>query len=148
MNTTFSRFWSKVNIAGPKDCWLWTAATSTAGYGVFRFNGLNKIASRFAYHLANGDIPEDLEVLHRCDTPACCNPAHLFLGTHIQNMQDKLNKGRPNGGGPARVTLRTRELVKAMYALGYKWKKITELTGASPVTISRILKGRYDHASS
>lgn len=50
--------------------------------------------SRFAWHLTMGPIPDGKWVLHRCDTPACCNPEHLFLGTQFDNMRDMVRKGR------------------------------------------------------
>lgn len=51
-------------------------------------------ASRFAWTITNGEVEEGQHVLHRCDNPRCCNPGHLFLGTHQENMKDKAKKGR------------------------------------------------------
>lgn len=91
------RFWSKVHKTDT--CWLWTGSTNEDGYG--RFNlyclvGHNLLvqAHRFAYALLVAPILPGWDVLHRCDTPACVNPDHLFLGLHTDNMKDMWAKGR------------------------------------------------------
>lgn len=91
---TADHFWSKVAIAGDDECWLWQAGSFSDGYGAYRFRGTLWKASRVAWTITNGDIPNGLWVLHRCDVPACCNPAHLFTGTPADNMQDRDAKGR------------------------------------------------------
>lgn len=78
-------------------CWLWNAARRTTGYGVFRFNGKPETASRVSYILYHGVDPKDQHVLHKCDTPLCVNPDHLFLGTNLDNVNDRKLKGRPVG---------------------------------------------------
>jgi hypothetical protein len=97
------RFWLKVDRSGgPTACWPWVAIAMNKGYGLFHVNGRNQYAHRVAWELTYGPIPDDeddnpLWVLHDCpggDNPACCNPAHLFLGTAADNTRDMMRKGR------------------------------------------------------
>jgi len=95
------RFWRKVNSTGGENaCWPWTGAKDSCGYGGVSINYKNHGAHRLAFALSLGEIPKGLCVLHRCDNPSCCNPAHLFLGTHYENIMDKMKKGR--GSRPLR----------------------------------------------
>lgn len=77
-------------------CWLWIGGTNSDGYGVWSAHGETK-AHRASWVLHHGIIPPGLHVLHRCDRPSCVNPAHLFLGTHQDNMADLRKKGRAYG---------------------------------------------------
>lgn len=89
------RFWSKVpSITSTKTCWEWGAGRHERGYGTFRLNGKMLKAHRVAWELTHGEIPDGLWVLHKCDNPACVNPNHLFLGTHQDNVDDKVSKNR------------------------------------------------------
>ena len=74
-------------------CWEWLASKNPDGYGRVRRFGRMESAHRIAYELYVGAI-EDKQVLHTCDNPSCVNPKHLFLGTHKENMEDKVRKGR------------------------------------------------------
>ena len=78
----------------PSNCWLWQRYIQSMGYGQAEIAGRIWLAHRLAWTLWHGPIPKGLMVLHRCDTPACVNPEHLFLGTARDNMQDAINKGR------------------------------------------------------
>ncbi len=81
-------------------CWLWTGSLTSTGYGQIglgsKTDGTRKPhkAHRVAYELYVGKIPHGMGVLHRCDTPLCVNPQHLFLGTQKDNSQDMGRKGR------------------------------------------------------
>lgn len=88
------RFWENVMPIPECGCWIWLKATHYKGYGELRFNGKKDKAHRVAYILANGNIPEGMQVLHHCDTPPCINPKHLFLGTNTDNAKDSVKKGR------------------------------------------------------
>lgn len=97
MSPSFAeRFWAKVHVT--EGCWLWTGYTHEDGYGLInaREIGLSERerAHRIAWLLARGPIPEGVGVLHSCDTPPCCNPYDLFLGTQPANIADKVGKGR------------------------------------------------------
>jgi hypothetical protein len=89
------RFWDKVDRDNVYGCWEWKAYFNKGGYGVFNIGkGLSIIASRMAFQLTKGEIINDLFVLHTCDNPRCCNPAHLYLGTDADNARDKKVRGR------------------------------------------------------
>lgn len=91
-DTALIRFWGMVEKTD--DCWLWKGAVSMAGYGRFWNDGRMCQASRFSYELVHGKIPKGKEACHRCDTPACVNPEHIFIGTHRENLLDASAKGR------------------------------------------------------
>lgn len=95
---TVERFWAQVRKGGPDECWMWTGHIANAdGRGCFQDKNVRYTPSRFSYIMAKGPVGPGLECCHTCDVPRCVNPAHLFLGTHKENMEDMARKGRHVG---------------------------------------------------
>lgn len=92
--TLRAKFWSRVASGAEDDCWPWTGGMFAKDYGCFPVNRRSYYAHRYALALSSGVDLVGLVVCHRCDNPRCCNPAHLFAGTHQDNTQDMLSKGR------------------------------------------------------
>lgn len=141
VKTEAERFWAKVTIAGPDECWLWTAATYRNGYGAFGVSGRARRmtgAHRFAYELTHGPIPDDLLVCHTCDVRACVNPAHLFLGTHRDNLTDMATKGRSTRGVKNTQAKLTEAEVLAIRADGRFGREVAADYGVSEGTIYNI----------
>lgn len=89
------RFWSLVLKTEGDECWLWQGSRTTTGYGRFSIQDKHYQAHRIAYELTFGMILcSDIFVCHRCDTPLCMRPDHLFLGTNQDNLRDMSRKGR------------------------------------------------------
>ena len=98
-----------------RGCWNWKAYKNPAGYGQVRVDWKLWLTHRLAWACHKGSIPDTLLVLHTCDNPACCNPEHLFLGTHLDNVADKELKGRGNKGEvnpSAKLTLQDVRYIK------------------------------------
>jgi hypothetical protein len=92
------RLMARIRYQG--DCWEWTGSLNGKGYGQINIKGGNvpSLVHRTSYAEFVGPIPEGLDVLHKCDNPLCFKPSHLFLGTHADNMKDKMEKGRHRYG--------------------------------------------------
>lgn len=102
------RFWDKVDKTG--DCWEWTGSRNASGYGQFNNKPFGTSAAhRISFLLSVGEILPGNVICHRCDNPPCVNPDHLFQGTHADNMQDAINKGRLVGPFGDRVSKKTEK---------------------------------------
>jgi hypothetical protein len=93
------RFNSKYSKQPDTGCWEWTAGLDRYGYGIFTVAGF-KFAHRISYEIHNGVEPAGKLVCHTCDNRKCVNPAHLYLGTNKDNMQDMVKKNRSTKGRP------------------------------------------------
>jgi hypothetical protein len=98
--TATERFEEKYIIDPVTNCWLWQNSKDSAGYGTFRYNGKIWKAHRVSFELFKTLIPspKNIDICHKCDVRNCVNPDHLFLGTDIDNVADKIRKGRFRNG--------------------------------------------------
>ena len=145
-----ARFWAKVDRQD--GCWPWTGGVSTQGYGRFPVRtGKGKRllqATRVAAFLTTGIDDPSKDVCHTCDNPICCNPIHLWLGTHAENMQDAHQKGRvivPPGSFPDELHPQAKLTEKDVYAIrallnprGMRLRDIADSFRVSIRTITKI----------
>ena len=138
------RFWSKVRKADGDACWLWTGSLGTRGYGQFFANGRPQGAHRVAFALSHGSIPKHALILHSCDNPPCCNPAHLSAGDQFDNMRDASGKGRLSVPRPKRQKVTDEQIaeMKALYASGVLRYVIARQFGVSPAFVGLVLSGK------
>jgi hypothetical protein len=132
------RFWSKVDVRGEDDCWEWIAARNCAGYGVFNIDGFN-LAHRYSFHTERGPIGGI--ICHTCNNPPCVNPAHLYYGTHQDNMLDwlKISKRRGERHPMAKLTPVDVSEIRAMGGTMMQ-REIARKYGVSASCISSILR--------
>lgn len=138
----FDEKWEAVTESG---CWVWMFTTD-GRYGSFHFPDFPKNyrmvkAHHAALFLYKGIIPEDGQVvMHKCDNTFCCNPDHLSIGTHQDNMTDMVNKGR----SPKNMHKLTEDEIiaaKRLRSEGMQVKDIASIFGISPSQMSRVTQG-------
>jgi len=112
LDITKERIESKVEKIPEAGCWIWMGATQVRGYGELISHNRKHLAHRASYEVFVGLIPEGMNVCHSCDNVYCVNPAHLFLGTQKQNLQDMASKGRSTRGQRNPMAKLTEEEVK------------------------------------
>lgn len=94
METSIERFEKKIERVPFSTCWLWIASTMRDGYGTFFFHKKVMLAHRVAWILYKGELPDDIDVLHKCDVKYCVNPDHLYLGSDPDNATDAVIRKR------------------------------------------------------
>ena len=150
------RFWSKVNKNG--DCWEWDSCMRS-GYGAFKLNGKSVSAHRISWIMANGDIPDGMGILHKCNNRCCVNPAHLYVGTQKDNVRDaiaigahkmftavdaiKAYRSRPIGSrvGPSKLTENDVRKIRTLRDGGLTYRKIAGFYGIDHTTVISLIKG-------
>lgn len=142
------RFFNRVQFM-PNGCWHFIGHYDKDGYAKIGTRQSGKCSSIPAHRLAwihiFGPIPNGLKVLHKCDNPPCCRPSHMFLGTQLENMQDKIKKGRdfynpPIGLRHPKAKL-TAELVREIRKTRLSIRKAAKVFGVSPGIIERVKSG-------
>ena len=143
------RFLSRVPVGNEDECWNWCASCDQEGYGRFSSNGKKIKAHRTAWVIFNNkEIPQGLHVLHHCDNPSCCNPNHLFLGTDLDNSNDKISKGRNKVSdqkgevnGNSKLTESDVIEIRSMYSSGeFTYKELAHKFDVHLATIALIAK--------
>jgi hypothetical protein len=142
---TEERFWNQVDKRSPGECWLWFSGKPSPHYGRFKVGNGQVPAHRYSYELHYGPIPEGMYVCHRCDTPSCVNPHHLFLGTALDNTLDSINKNRWNSPvgeqhHAAKLTEDAVHLIRELASKGVSQPAIALRFSVGQGVISRIVR--------
>jgi hypothetical protein len=142
-----ARFWARVNIKGPDDCWIWNGAKDSNGYGTVRYNSKFYGAHRFAYACTHGDESiKGWDILHSCDVPLCCNPSHHFRGDQTDNNKDRDSKkrnARHARHGKAKLLASDIEEIRRLAKKPY-WgfqTRMAERFGIATSGVNRIISG-------
>jgi hypothetical protein len=120
-------------------CWIWTGSRNTKGHGEVRINWQKHYTHRLSWELRNGPIPDGLWVLHKCDNATCCNPDHLYLGTHNDNMRDMVVAGRHGGAVLAPDVVRQ---MRAARLAGRTFESLGRSFGVSAATAYQVISGK------
>ena len=143
------RFWSKVCVGKEDECWNWKASSRSSGYGSFKYSGKVIDSHRMTWFIINGEFP-NMFVLHMCDNKLCCNPNHLFLGTHVDNMKDMVSKGRSASGEKSGVflysKLKKKDVleIRSKYLTGnYSYKELGKMFGVDKTQIGGIVRRKH-----
>lgn len=145
--TLYALLLSKCDSSGGQDsCWNWLGDLDR-GYAHLRYMGVTRAVSRLMWRAYHGRLHWRLHVLHTCDNPSCVNPNHLFLGTNLDNVKDKMAKGRgPVGEANPKVRLTEEQVrwVRRKYVRGssrYGTYALARALGVSRLTIKDVIRG-------
>ncbi len=140
-----ARFWSKVERRGDDECWPWLAKKDRNGYGSLRFrNGFSVSSHRFSFFLKHGALPVH-NACHTCDNPTCCNPAHLYDGTHADNHRQRGEHGRTARGenaGPAKLKEADIPIIRSLVTSGMSLAAVSRQYGVGRTCIRDIINGK------
>ncbi len=142
-----SRFWKYAGTYRGEGCWNWSGPIKPNGYGMIQES--RKVrqtrrpmhAHRVSYALHFGPVPEGLQVCHHCDNRRCVNPAHLFIGTQLENSHDAMRKGRIKRGIThfnAKLTPAIVKAIRGAVARGVPPQTLANLYGVNPTTINGV----------
>lgn len=139
-----TEFWRSVDVCGDDECWLWTGYVEK-GYGRFYFEGRMAGAHELALSFTTGEAKHPaLDTCHSCDTPLCCNPAHLRFDTRQSNVDDCTSQGRHAHGernGHAKLAEAQVVLMRERATHGASGKTLAAEFGVSPALVTAILRG-------
>lgn len=136
---------SNIEIDPNTGCWNWQMSLlQDRGYGRLTYESKAYRTHRASYETFVGKIEDGLFVCHKCNNPRCCNPDHLYLGTHYDNMQDRKQSGGYVKNGKEKLNPQICKQIRNLSNSGKSVVKISEITGLGKTTINRVLKNeRY-----
>lgn len=138
-----ARFWSKVDVRGPDDCWEWKGRPTKYGYGVLGVGPKVRRAHRVSWVIEHGSLSDEDHVLHRCDNRICVNPRHLWLGDNAANVADRVAKGRSGTVDSelhhaAKLTRSDVRRMRSLIEQGYRQVDLADQFNVSQATVSRV----------
>lgn len=152
--TKEQKFWSNIFVGCSDECWEWKSFSGTSYYPSTHFNGKNWKVHRLAYMLTYGEFDyfnndeNQIYICHHCDNPPCCNPNHLFLGTHQDNVDDrerkernKLPRSRGEDHGQSKLTEEEVIKIRELYSSGnHSYYSLADIYDVSFGNIRNIIK--------
>lgn len=147
--------WSKVDKRGEDECWPWKGTLKDDGYGRVQIDDWNYYAHRVIFNLANPGLielkaPKNSDesgfLMHSCDNPSCCNPKHLKVCTHAENMADKVAKGRTpdfsgDKGPRAKLTMTQAREARELKKNGMSTRDLAKKFNISLPSMKTLLRG-------
>lgn len=130
-------FWANVQRAEGDACWPWTGRQGRLGYGRVIYQGRHRVATRIAYELTYGPNSAPF-MCHRCDNPACVNPAHIFPGSAADNNTDRARKGRSN----RKLTPDDVRRIRDLRADKLSYRAIARMFGVTDRAVRLVLAGQ------
>jgi predicted XRE-type DNA-binding protein len=140
--------WNNIDKKDISECWNWLGSLGNHGYGQISINWKKYLSHRIVYELTYGEIPEGMCICHKCDNRKCCNPEHLFLGTHQDNSNDMIAKGRqfhPIGELSSNRKLTEKDVleIRRLYSTNnYSTRQLTKIFKISQTNISLIVNNK------
>jgi hypothetical protein len=144
----YARLLKRVRFEGslryPENCWTWTGSRTADGYGKTTVCGRNAYVHRIMMVLGWAEDPGGLEVTHKCNSPPCCNPTHLAVGSHRDNMRHMSISGRASSGEShwnAQLTDKQVAEIRFAYRAGTTQYKLADLHGTTQGHVGKIVRG-------
>lgn len=139
VNKPFTKDYILENIYIEDTCWVWKRFLDDKGYGVASISGRGKHISshRMSYILWNGTVEDGTYICHKCDNPPCCNPEHLYAGTHQDNTRDMMSRFRFH----SKLTKHEVEEIRMKHSSKkYTQRELGDMYSVSESQINKILK--------
>ena len=144
--TLIDRLTKKCEPITETGCWIWTGNSEVAGYGRLTVDGKIMKAHRAMYIAIHGEVPKGKIICHKCDVPACINPAHLYAGTLTDNLNDAYARGQRNKCENSSIPAEIIKQIRSLKHSGESDKNISMITGVSRSHVNKVVRNvtRYE----